>query len=1154
LVAGAYYGGLLATIASEVAKLGGRVIAIQALEHSDAGDHPDWTGSRRDYLDTAGCPPGLAWGQVSGLIGLTGGPNRAYLEDAMAAGVPVVLVSCDVPGVGCPVVRPDNHTGIAEAVRHLRVAHGRSRIAFVGDISREADIRERYAAYQAALRENGLEPDPALFFGATDNVGTGGRIAAAKILADGVPCDAVVAATDHNAIALMDSLTKAGVRIPEDVAIVGFDNTDEAALCSPPLTSVSRRLGEVARLAVDLMRQAAAGQPGGPGDHIVPNYFVLRRSCGCGAATDSQDPPEALEEIWGQLWRTLSDTGPSSSEAAQQLVGALAAHLEAATTEEEVAMLPGKVNDAARELLCGGADMAAGLVVARAARQVATFLRPRVAAAAAPGVTRLLEHLSAECTRVVLNHHAIEMSGGHEGSRDWFDISAELLRAGCDARTLQWLSGTEARAACLGLWSADARYGENSLEIVGTYNMPGTGHASAVVPCYAAEDFPPAQLAAQDDDPAHCITYLMPVRTDLRYWGVLAMLGPIWQRGTGSRDVYNEWSTLLSMALDHEQVLASLRQQRENFAQLYERQTALATAMQKSGERYALVSQATQDGLWDWQPTTEEVYYSRRFLELLGFNATVGSVLGKIEDWLNSVFDEDRPMLERKLHQLEDARGQERSFELEHRVTVGPGEVRWVLCKAISAKNSSGVTTRVVGSLTDITARKGLEQRLSYAALHDSLTGLANRTLVTERIREALDINQRDRARNFAVLWLDLDRFKVVNDSMGHRAGDALLKEVARRLTTSIRATDTAGRVGGDEFVVVVNPLPAQPEDLEKLVVRLQQQVAAPYLIDGHEANVSASVGVLKSTTTKYGRTEDVLRDADVAMYSAKQAERGSYAVFEPPMRKAVKGRLQAVTDLRHALARKELALHYQPVVELASGRTVGMEALVRWPHADGGVTAPSEFLPTAGEAGLMPQLGQFVLAEACAQQAVWERAGILPEAARVAINVSHEEFWHCGFLEGVDQAVAASGTKPLTIEITEGIIMNDLGAGLSILQELRRRGFKLHIDDFGTGRSSLEALRDLPVDALKIDRSFVVDLAMSPKSAALVRTVVRMAQALGLDVIAEGIETADEAHLLLEMGCPFGQGYWLARPMGAEPAAERLTYEAERTRAGHRH
>ena len=214
---------------------------------------------------------------------------------------------------------------------------------------------------------------------------------------------------------------------------------------------------------------------------------------------------------------------------------------------------------------------------------------------------------------------------------------------------------------------------------------------------------------------------------------------------------------------------------------------------------------------------------------------------------------------------------------------------------------------------------------------------------------------------------------------MGHRAGDALLKEVARRLTTSIRATDTAGRVGGDEFVVVVNPLPAQPEDLEKLVVRLQQQVAAPYLIDGHEANVSASVGVLKSTTTKYGRTEDVLRDADVAMYSAKQAERGSYAVFEAPMRKAVKGRLQAVTDLRHALARKELALHYQPVVELASGRTVGMEALIRWPHADGGVTAPSEFLPTAGEAGLMPQLGQFVLAEACAQQGVWNA----PDPAR---------------------------------------------------------------------------------------------------------------------------------------------------------------------------
>jgi diguanylate cyclase (GGDEF)-like protein/PAS domain S-box-containing protein len=1093
-------------------------------------------------LETAGCPPGLAWRQLDGLIGLVGGASRAYLVEAEAAGIPVVLISCYVPGFSCPIVKPDNRTGIAEAVDHL-VGHGRRRIAFVGNLTQD-DISERHTAYREALRAYGMEPDAALVYEAPDNLATGGRIAAAKILRDGAPCDGVIVGTDHNAIALIDSLTEAGLRVPEDLAVVGFDNLDEAALSSPPLTSISRRLAEAASLAVSLVLQAVSGQAVPATVHVVPNYFVVRCSCGCNPGAAPLEAPQSLEQIVGHLWCTITDAGPSPSAAAQELVGALAAHLEGATTQEDMAVLPGAVTAAIRELLSGSVDMATSLMIVEAARQVATLLGPRVAIEAVPGVPRLLDQLSAECTRFVLYHHAMTLSGGSSG--DWFDISAELLRSGANARTLGWLSGTGAVAGCLGLWSADARFGEKSLEIVGTYNMGGTENDDATGPCCPAEDFPPAALAAREHDRARCITYLIPVRTELRYWGVLAVLGPIWQRGT-SRDAYHEWSTLLSMALEHEQTMVSLREQRENFARLYERQTALSDAMQKSGERYALVSQATQDGLWDWQPGTDEVYYSRRFLQLLGFNASVGSVLGSIDDWTNAVHDEDRPLLVRKLHQLREPAGEERSFELEHRVVVGPGEVRWVLCKAIAAKSSTGTAARVVGSLTDITARKGLEKRLSYAALHDSLTGLANRTLIAERIRQALDINQRDRARNFAVLWLDLDRFKVVNDSMGHRAGDALLKEVARRLTAHIRSTDTAGRVGGDEFVVVVDPLPPEPEILKTLVKRLQQQVAAPCLIDGHEAGVSASVGVVTSAAVKYGRTEDVLRDADLAMYSAKQTERGSYVVFEAPMRAAVRGRLQAVTELRHALARKELALYYQPVIELASRRTVGLESLVRWPRADGGVTPPGQFLPTAIEAGLMPQLGQFVLAEACAQQAAWERAGILPEGARLAVNVSHEEFWHCGFLEDIDAAIVQTGTKPIVIEITEGIIMNDLGAGLSILQELRRRGFKLHIDDFGTGRSSLEALRDLPVDALKIDRSFVVDLAISPKGAALVRTVVRMAQALGLDVIAEGIETADEARMLLEMGCRYGQGYWLARPMPAASASEHLRAEAEK-------
>jgi diguanylate cyclase (GGDEF)-like protein len=1143
LVAGPYFGSLLAAIATEVARAGGQAMAIQAVDLAEGGSFPRdllrATWGDQDPAGACGCPPGVSWDRVSGIIGLMGGAGRSYLEGARAAGKPVVLVSYEVAGFVCPVVRPDNRAGATAAVTHL-LGHGRKRIAFAGNLAHE-DIRERYAAYQDHLRSCGLEPAPDLFFDTMNNDGTGGRAVAAKILQAGVPCDAVVVATDFNAVALMDSLVGAGVRVPEDVAVVSFDNSDEGALSSPPLTSVNLQLTEVAGLAADLVLRMVSGRDRASNPYVVPVHLVVRGSCGCSSHADSETPTSLLD-IAEDLELSLADGSPTPSAAAPELVGALARHFQGAKTPQEMATLPVAVIEAMKELFSTRADMAAAINVNRAIRQVASELRHVVAPQSAPGVEGLLDQLTAECTRVVLHNHAVTMSGAHDGTRDWFDISVDLLRGRSSARTLDWLAQTEAIAGCLGLWTSDAACGDRSLEVVGTFNMSSSDDLGLASPCYKTGAFPPVKLCELEHDPAHHIPYVLPVKTAAHDWGVLAVLGPVWHRGTGSRDVYYEWSALLALALDHEQTMLSLREERENLAQLAERQTALASAMQKNGERYALALRASNEGLLDWQLATGQVYYSRRFLELLGFNASVGPALGTIDDWVNAVYDEDRPVLMSKLEQLQgpDVEEEARSFELEHRLVVGPDEVRWVLCKAIAARDQYGVATRIVGSLADISGRKGLEERLSYAALHDALTGLANRALLTERIRQALDINQRDRSRNFAVLWLDLDRFKIVNDSMGHPAGDALLKEVARRLTAHTRPTDTAGRTGGDEFVVLVNPLPRDPADLERLAQRLQEALAAPFVIEGHEVSVSASVGVVTSTM-RYNRTEDILRDADVAMYSAKQTERGSRAMFTAPMRSAARGRLQDGTDLRHALDGNQLVLHYQPIVELATERLVAIEALVRWPRPDGRITLPAEFLPTAREAGLMPQLGELVLAEACTQQARWDKAGLLPESALVTVNVSQEEFWHSGFLHSTDRAVIASGSRRPVLEITEDIVMYDRVAGLSILHELRSRGFHLYVDDFGTGRSSLEALRDLPVEALKIDRSFISDLAAESKSAALVKALVQMAQALGLAVIAEGIETAEAAHLLLEVGCQAGQGYWNCRPLPAAEVTELL-------------
>jgi diguanylate cyclase (GGDEF)-like protein len=818
----------------------------------------------------------------------------------------------------------------------------------------------------------------------------------------------------------------------------------------------------------------------------------------------------------------------------------LADHLVNAATEDDLAALPGTVSGLARELVLAGTGMATVSAMTQAARQVAARRRGLISAAAFAGLPRLVSELGGECTRILLHRRAVTISRRPQEARDWFDVSVELLRAGSNARSLRWLEGTEALAACLALWGPEPAVGPASLELVGTFHLDDLYRDDDIGPVCPAGAFPPAPLLVHRDEPTRYVTYLLPVRTTLREWGFLAVVGPVWAPAVGTRDIYYEWSTLLSMALDHEQTVVSLREQRENFAQLYDRQTALAGALQKSGERYALASKATNDGLWDWQLDSDQVYYSRRFLELLGFNASLESVLGTIDDWLNAVCEEDRPILVEKLDQLRQTGGTTATFELELRVVVGPDEVRWVMCKAVAARGADQVTSRIAGSLADITGRKGLEERLSHAALHDALTGLANRTLLAEKIRLALARHEADPARNFAILWLDLDRFKIINDSMGHRAGDALLKEVARRLRAQVRGTDIAGRYGGDEFVVLVDPMPVDYNELEKLVKRLQSALAVPYMVDGREISVSVSVGIVTSAAA-YDSTEDILRDADLAMYSAKQAERGTYAIFTTHMRTAVQGRLEVATDLRHALVDRELVLHYQPIMELGTKRVISLESLVRWPRADGRMTPPVEFLPTACEAGLMPEMGDYIFKEACAQQVIWHGNGLLDPDARLAVNVSHEEFWHGSFLPNVDRAMAESGAEPFVIEITEGIVMDDVGAALSILQELRDRGFQLHVDDFGTGRSSLEALRDLPVDALKIDRSFIREMGASSRRLALVRAVVQMADALGLTVIAEGIETEEEARLLMEMGCPHGQGYWLARPMGAVQASERL-------------
>ena len=453
--------------------------------------------------------------------------------------------------------------------------------------------------------------------------------------------------------------------------------------------------------------------------------------------------------------------------------------------------------------------------------------------------------------------------------------------------------------------------------------------------------------------------------------------------------------------------------------------------------------------------------------------------------------------------------------------------------------------TRIVGSLTDITERRLLEERLRQQALYDSLTSLPNRALFLDRLTQALANSKRRSNHTYTVLWLDLDGFKILNDSLGHQMGDKLLVQVADRIRAQLREADTAARFGGRRVRrCFCWTSPTRPQ-LKAVVRRLLENLGAIYDVDGHEIVVTASIGVAMSSTG-YDRPEDVLRDADIAMYRAKSNGRGTYAIFDSSMHATAMARLKTETELRQAIEKRgqdssQMELHYQPVVHIGTGEVMGLEALVRWRHPLRGLVTPLEFLQVAEDSGLIVPMGRWVAAEACRQLTLWNAMELLGTDVRVSLNLSNREFWSPRLLDHLDLVLAESGVLPerLAFEITEGVIIDNLERALIVLHELHARGLQVHVDDFGTGYSSLQALHRLPIDALKIDKSFVAGLGHDERTTELVRTIVQLGKNLGVIVIAEGVETTNQQACLRDLGVRLGAGVpVLARGPGDWPRA----------------
>lgn len=543
-------------------------------------------------------------------------------------------------------------------------------------------------------------------------------------------------------------------------------------------------------------------------------------------------------------------------------------------------------------------------------------------------------------------------------------------------------------------------------------------------------------------------------------------------------------------------------------------------ALRESEERYALAVAGANDGLWDWDLRSNRIYLSPRWKAMIGVDTE--GVSTETTEWFNRVHPDD---IERLKGDLDDHLNQRvQTFENEHRMMHADGSYRWVLSRGMAVRDDSGAPYRMAGSQTDITARK----------VYDPLTGLPNRILFMDRLEHALQRFKRQKSDLFGVMLLDLDRFKIVNEGLGHNLGDRLLIQLSRRLKTCVRTGDTIARFGGDEFIVLLDEM-KDNSDAVRVAERIQQSLKKPFHIQGQEVFTTVSVGIALSTTG-YDRGEDVVRDADTAMNRAKALGKARHEMFDRAMHTQSAQRLQLETDLRKALERSEFRVRYQAIVALEDKALAGFEALIRWIHPKRGLVNPDEFISLAEETGLIINMDHWVMREACRQTLEWEkRYGPLT----ISVNLSAKQFAQPNLVERILENLAATGLNPeyLKLEITESALMDNTDKAADIIASLKSHKIKLGLDDFGTGYSSLSYLHRFPVDTLKIDRSFISRMEQTTENAAIIKTIVALARNMDFQTVAEGIETDSQLACLKELDCRFGQGYYFSKPLTPEEA-----------------
>lgn len=606
--------------------------------------------------------------------------------------------------------------------------------------------------------------------------------------------------------------------------------------------------------------------------------------------------------------------------------------------------------------------------------------------------------------------------------------------------------------------------------------------------------------------------------------------------------------------------------------------------LRRNETRYALMMQGFNEGVWDWDLKTNRFYFSPRWKQMIGYDKEEFSE--RPQEWLDRVHPLDRPGLDAAI--AEYLQGTGSHFEAEYRLLHGDGTYHWMQSRGLAVYNSEGIAERLIGSQTDITAQKQAEEELWRSTVFDRLTGLPSWTGFVNSLQQAINQAQQDTRLRFAILWLDLDQFKLINNSLGSTMGDRLLVAIAQRLKAFLSPNEVVARLGEDEFAILLESI-QDANDAIHIAEQIQQVLACPFKLDDHEIFVTASIGIALSAHY-YQKPEHLLRDAGTAMYRAKAMGRASYLVFDKSMRIGMLVKLRLESDLRRAIAEgerqsqaivaiesqlstalksstaspvaetiatqadasltvtseryPELELYYQPIVRLSSKQVTGFEALVRWQHAEQGLLFPSRFISMAEETGLIIPLSWWVLRTACRQMSQWRRLFPEKSALTMSVNLSSKQFSMPGLTERIQQILQETELEPtyLKLELTESMVMENVTNVMDVLYQLRALGIRLAIDDFGTGYSALSYLPRFPLTTLKIDRSFVNRIDDCNDNLEIVRTILALARNLRMDVVAEGVETEAQATRLREMGCEYGQGFFFYKPMDVESATHLLS------------